>query len=247
MNLKRQILSEVRKLATTRSVYSMTAGLLALMTLGVVVTVTEIDPGQLARPLELQPFLVVPLTIAPLFALLMGIRSYTDEFRHGSIVPTLLATPNRERVQIAKIVSGAAAGTVIGAAAVGLAVGVGVAMLMTKGIDPTWSPGAMAVVVSRILGASALWAALGVGLGLAVRHQVAAIAGSLIWVIAAEGIVAPFLGQTAKYLPGAAGSAIVGVDAVNLLASGAAALVLGGYAVVASLAGAWLMRERDVT
>jgi ABC-type transport system involved in multi-copper enzyme maturation permease subunit len=247
MNLNRQIRSEVRKLTTTRSVYSMMAGLMIFMTLGVVATVTDIAPSQLVRPLERQPFLVVPLTIAPLFALLMGIRSYTDEFRHGSIVPTLLASPNRERVLVAKVVTGAAAGAALAAVAVALVIGVGVPLVMASGVELTWSPAAVAEVIGRLLGASALWAALGVGLGLAVRHQVAAIAGVLIWLIAVEGIVSGFLGEGAKYLPGAAGSAIVGVDAMNLLAPGAAALILGGYVVVASMTGAALMRRRDVT
>jgi hypothetical protein len=46
--------------------------------------------------------------------------------------------------------------------------------------------------------------------------------------------------------PGAAGSAIVGVDAMNLLAPGTAALILGVFVVVASMTGAGLMRRRDV-
>ena len=36
----------------------------------------------------------------------------------------------------------------------------------------------MAVIVGRLVGATVLWTAIGVGLGLAVKHQVAAIAGA---------------------------------------------------------------------
>ena len=81
--MRRQIASELRKLTSTRSVYMMLAGLLAFVTVGVIATVTDTDLLSLTRPLEQQPFLWVPLTIAPLFALLLGLRSFTDEFRHG--------------------------------------------------------------------------------------------------------------------------------------------------------------------
>ena len=116
--MRNQIASEFRKLATTRSIYAMLAGLV-IVGLGVVATTTDAEPGSLLAPLEHQAFLNVSLTIAPLFGLLLGLRSFTDEFRYGSIVPTLLANPDRRRVLGAKLVATAGGGVALSLAAGG--------------------------------------------------------------------------------------------------------------------------------
>jgi hypothetical protein len=91
-----------------------------------------------------------------------------------------------------------------------------------------------------------LWTAIGVGLGLAVRHQVAAIAGTLVWILAAEGLLSGLVPDVAKFFPGAAGFAVVGVNPADLLTPGLGALLLGGYALVAVATGAILMQRRDI-
>jgi ABC-type transport system involved in multi-copper enzyme maturation permease subunit len=246
--MRNQIASESRKLATTRSIYLMLAGLIVIVGLGVVATTTDVEPGtSLLAPLEHQVFLNVSLTIAPLFGLLLGLRSFTDEFRFGSIVPTLLASPIRRRVLGAKLVATAGGGIVLSLAAVAISLAVGVPILIVKGIEVTWSTGALAVVVGRLLAATVLWTAIGVGLGLAVKHQVAAIAGTLVWVLAAEGILSGLIPNVAKYFPGAAGFAVVGINPTELLTPAFGALLLGAYATVAVAAGGILMQRRDIT
>ncbi|MGA9160345.1 MAG: ABC transporter permease [Actinomycetota bacterium] len=244
--MRNQIASEFRKLATTRSIYAMLAGLVAIVGLGVVATTTDGEPGSLLAPLEHQVFLNVSLTIAPLFGLLLGLRSFTDEFRYGSIVPTLLASPVRRRVLGAKLVATAGGGVVLSLAAVAISFAVGVPMLVAKGIDVTWSTGELVVIVGRLIGASVLWTAIGVGLGLAVRHQVAAIAGTLVWLLAAEGILSGLVPNVAKYFPGAAGFATVGINPAELLTPALGAALLGAYAVAAVAAGGILMQRRDI-
>jgi ABC-2 type transport system permease protein len=244
--MKAQIASELRKLTTTRSAYALAAALLAVVGLGTLAVITDGPRGLLTAPLEEQPFLHVVLSIAPLFALLLGIRSFTDEFRFGSIVPTLLAQPRRLRVLGAKTVAAAIAGLVLGLSALAFATAVGVPLLLGRGWDVAWSAGSLGEVVGRLVGAMALWTTIGVGLGLAVRHQVAAVAGALLWMVAGEGIVAGMLPDVARYFPGAASFATVGIHGEGLLAPAAAALLLGAYAAVAVVAGAALMRRRDI-
>ena len=244
--MRHQIASELRKLTTTRSVYAMLAGLVAIVALGVVAIVGDGGTTDLLVPLERQAFLHVVLSIAPLFGLLLGLRSFTDEFRYGSIVPTLLASPDRLRVLGAKLVAVSAGAVVLALAATAASIAVGVPMLIAKGVDVTWSAGALGIVVGRLVGATVLWTMIGVGLGLAVRHQVAAIAGALVWLLAAEGIFSGLVPHVAKYFPGAAGFAIVGLNPADLLAPGLGAVVLGGYALVAVVAGAVLMQRRDI-
>ena len=244
--MRNQIASEFRKLATTRSIYAMAAGLVVIVGLGVVATTTDGEPGSLLAPLEHQVFLHVSLTIAPLFGLLLGLRSFTDEFRYGSIVPTLLASPVRRRVLGAKLVATAGGGVALSLAAVVISFAVGVPILVVNGIDVAWSTSALVVIAGRLIGATVLWTAIGVGLGLAVKHQVAAIAGTLVWLLAAEGILSGLVPNVSRYFPGAAGFATVGINPAELLTPALGAALLGAYAMVAVAAGGILMQRRDI-
>jgi hypothetical protein len=64
--------------------------------------------------------------------------------------------------------------------------------------------------------------------------------------IAGEGIVAGLLPEFAQYFPGAAGFAVLRIDAGDLLAPGVAAAVLAGYALVGMAVGDALMQRRDI-
>jgi hypothetical protein len=121
-----------------------------------------------------------------------------------------------------------------------------VPILVLKGIDVTWSTGELATTVALLVAATVLWTSIGVGLGLAVKHQVAAIAGTLVWLLAAEGILSGVIPNVAMYFPGAAGFAVVGINSTELLTPAFGALVLGAYALVAVATGAVLMQRRDI-
>jgi ABC-2 type transport system permease protein len=122
----------------------------------------------------------------------------------------------------------------------------GVAVMLAQGVHVTWSAAGMAEVTGRLLAATALWTSIGVGVGLAVKQQVAAIAGGLVWLLAGEGILGNLIPHVAKYFPGSAGAGVVGLGG-TFLAPGAAAMFLGGYALIAVATGAVLMARRDVT
>lgn len=244
--MKRQVISELRKLVTARSAHSLAIALVAVVGVGTVAVITDGPPTAVGEPFERQALMNVVLAITPLFALLLGIRSFTDEFRFGSIVPTLLANPGRGQVLAAKVAATGIAGVGLAMAAMAGASAIGVPLLLAEGWVPAVSVGAMAQILGRLIVAMALWTTIGVGLGLAVRHQVAAIAGALIWMVAGEGIVAGFLPDLARYFPGAAGFSVVGINAGNLLAPAAGAMVLAGYAILATSVGGALMRRRDI-
>jgi len=245
--MRNQIASEVRKLTTTRSAYTMLGGMVAAVALGAVAVAVDSKGPVLAAPLESQAFLHVAQLIAPVFALLLGLRSFTDEFRFGSIVPTLLAEPRRLRVLWAKLVAVAAAGVVLAMAALAAATAAGVPVLVARGVHIAASPGALAQIAGRLAAAAVLWTAIGVGVGLAVRHQVAAVAGALVWLLAGEGLLSGVMPHVARFFPGAAGFAVAGLNPQNSLQPVAAAVVLAGYAVVAVATGGTLMQRRDIT
>lgn len=64
-------------------------------------------------PLHERPVMPASISLA-MFALVLGIRVCTDEFRHGSIVPPLVVAPVQSRVVAAKVATSAAAGTLLG-------------------------------------------------------------------------------------------------------------------------------------
>ena len=164
----------------------------------------------------------------------------------GSIVPTLLASPVRRRVLGAKLIATAGGGVALSLSAMAITIAVGLPLLVAKGVDVTWSTAALSVVVGRLVAATVLWTAIGVGLGLAVKHQVAAIAGTLVWLLAAEGIFSGLVPDVAKYFPGAAGFATVGINSAELLTPAIGAALLGAYALLAVAIGAVLMQRRDI-
>jgi hypothetical protein len=245
--MRHQIRSEVRKLITTRSAYMLLGGLVAMVALGAVAVALDTKGPAISVPLEGQPFLHVAMLIAPVFALLLGLRSFTDEFRFGSIVPTLLAEPRRLRVLGAKLVAVGAAAVALALAALATGMVAGVIVQVVRHAHTAGSPVALAELAGRLAAAAALWAAIGVGVGLAVRHQVAAVAGSLVWLLAGEGLLSGVMPRVARFFPGSAGFAVTGLNASRLLSPASAAVVLGAYAMVAVVAGGALMRRRDIT
>ena len=87
--------------------------------------------------------------------------------------------------------------------------------------------------------------AIGVGVGLAVRHQVAAIVGSLVVVTIGENLLDALAPAIARYLPAAGAWSVAGMGGAFMRPIGGA-LVLTTWAVGAVVAGAWLMGRRDI-
>lgn len=180
-----------------------------------------------------------------LFAGLVGALSITGEFRHGTIRPTLLVTPQRGRIIAAKVVVSTVVGAGFGLAASALAAGAGAAALRMRGIDVELAGGDYALLVAGGAAAAALWAAIGVGVGAVVRGQVPTVVGICAWLLFVEGLLAgdALDLDVSRFAPGAAAEAISGQEPGALLAPAHGALVLAVYAVGAIAAG-WLATER---
>jgi ABC-2 type transport system permease protein len=243
--MKQQVVSEFRKLRTTRSAWSLLAGSLALVALGVVGVLWESDRVSLAAPVAAQPMVHVALSLTWVFVLILGVRSFTDEFRNGSIVPTLLADPDRRRVLAAKLVATGAAAVLFTLAAAGLTLAIGLPWLAAKGVAIEVAVGPLAVWLGKLLLIDIAFAVIGVGVGSAVRHQVAAIVGSLVAVTIVETLMDAVAPAVARYLPAAGAWSVAGIDGAFMRPIGGA-LVLGAWAIGAVGVGASLMRRRDI-
>lgn len=256
------IRAEFLKIRTTRTVYGLFAAMLALVAFGVFTAgrdqMGNVDPHTWRSiPLVGQEFLYITGSIVWLFVLVLAVRSFTDEFRHGSIVPTLLASPDRRRVLLAKCVAVAGTGLlfVVGAYVLALAIGV---PRLGPGADTSIATVEMAALLGKAAATSMLWAALAVGLGLAVRHQVAAIVGSFVWIMFVEPLLEGWAPAVVKFLPVHAWTAVLGPPTALLrpeadgsvthlaLSSLTGGMMLAAWTAVAIAAGAALMQRRDI-
>jgi ABC-2 type transport system permease protein len=184
-----------------------------------------------------------------LFAALLGAMSITAEIRHGTIRPTFLFSPRRGRVVAAKVVVSVLVGAGFGLVAGAVATAAGTAALRARGIDLQLDGSDDALLVFGSAAAATLWAAIGVGLGALVRHQVPTLIGICAWLLFVEGLLAEAtggLGDVGRILPGSAAAAISGQDPGTLLAPAVGLGLLVAYAAAAALAGAIATSRRDV-
>ena len=162
---------------------------------------------------------------------------------------------------MAKLVALIGFGAVYGVIAMVAAVGAGAGLLLAFGIDPQLGDPNTWALIGRSVLAMALWSAIGVGLGVLVPSQVAAIVIVLAFTQFVEPIlrlassIADWTAQIGQFLPGAASDALVGAS-FFALAGGAGGpmlewwqggLVLLGIAVLVSILGWFTSWRRDVT
>lgn len=238
--------AELRKLTTTRGPLGLLAGAVVVTGLSAFSTTASADPASLAKPLHAQELFFLASINIGLFALILGARSVTDEFRHGTIAWTLLSVRERWRVVVAKAITAGLAAAGIALAAQAVMVGVAVALATAKGATIGLSAADAAAVV-RLSIASAAWAVLGVAVGALVRHQVAAVVGGLVWVLVVENLASGLLGDAGRFLPGHAAHGVANAAAVtDLLPTWTAAAVLLAYVTVLGLLAVGTLSRREV-
>ena len=93
-----QLLAELRKMRSTRTNLGLLAGMVALISLTVLLTGSITKAPELAGH-DNQHGLLSAGTAGALFAALIGVMAITSEFRHGTIRPTFVVTPQRRRVR----------------------------------------------------------------------------------------------------------------------------------------------------
>ncbi len=187
--------------------------------------------------------------LGALFAALLGAMSITAEIRHGTIRPTFLVTPWRERVVAAKVAVGIVIGAGFGLVAGAVAAAAGTAALQARGIDVQLVAGDYVLLIVGGAVAAALWAAIGVGVGAVVRSQVPALVGLCAWLLFVEGLLVgdvAGVGDIGRFAPGAAAAALSGLDPDTLLPPAAGLVLLAVYAAATSVVGALTTARRDV-
>jgi ABC-2 type transport system permease protein len=265
------IKAEFRKFFTTRMWWGMaigvflTGGLLAVFFALVVAGSTGQGPGQGGgRPLPgldntamVSTVYTGGLSTAYLLTLTVGVMAIGSEYRHMTITSTFLSTPKRIRVMVAKVVSLLGIGVFYGLIFLLGSVGVGATTIALKGFSPFPETGPIIRTLALALLVLGLWSLIGLGAGILIPNQVAAIliAVGAAWILEpllAFGLSFASWGQPiVPYLPSQATSAMVGqINAtpnVDALTWWAGALVLVTYATALAGVGSLLTVRRDVT
>src|SRR5690606_28292963 len=197
--------------------------------------------------------------------LVVGVLSIGQEFRHKTATSTFLASPRRWRVVIAKVV--ALVVIAVGNGVLHLVGGVigGGIFLALNDLPLFPEPTQLLRTFALALLVLAVWSLIGIGFGVLIPNQIAAlfVAVAVVW------IVEPLLGfgltfldggdAFARFFPSQATTATLdvftGLDGELAQAMGAtggqlvwwaAALVLLAYAAVMTAVGVLLPRRRDI-
>jgi len=247
--MTRLFAAELLKLRTIRVTWGFVVAVLGLAGLFAAGNIgSPPDGGRLAPDYQFKLVLTACLP-AILLALLLGTLLFTNEFRHGTISRTLLATPRRPVLVGVKLLTGVAAG--LGLALLAVATTAVVAVIWLSIIDVPLELGDAAGGAWRGLVAAALIGALGAAVGGFVHSQVGALVGTLVWLFVAEPIVWVLLGLVdlggvADYLPGVTVLSFADTEGENLSYAGTAGMAVVWTAVAAALA-IWRTRRRDIT
>jgi ABC-2 type transport system permease protein len=244
----RLIGAELFKLRTTRTFYGLAGGAIALVVVIAVLASLLADFKHEAHPLE---SLVNIGGLSQVFAVVLGILCVTNEFRHGTITPTLLAVPERTRLVLAKLVAGLLIGFALGLICIAAVTGISLAVFSARGIG---SGATGSDVVRLIVGgaiSTALNGALGVGIGAVVRNQVGAVVGVLVWGFVLEpliGLIPGLKDVVPKYgLSGVSNGVADTATGANHLGQVTAGLIFVAYCAIFVAVGIALVRRRDVS
>ena len=193
-----------------------------------------------------------------LLLLTIGVLMIGAEYRHKTITSTFLATPKRLQAMLAKVVALLVIGALYGLISIVSSVGVGATVLKLAGHDPFPSSEVFRTMALSLL-VLGLWGLIGLGVGILIKNQVAAllIGIGVAWIV--EPVAGLLLGfwdfgaeHIVKYLPSQATSAVVnsvtqGGQQVARLEWWAGALVLAAYAAVLAGFGIWRTLREDVS
>jgi ABC-type transport system involved in multi-copper enzyme maturation permease subunit len=199
------------------------------------------------------------IQVGYLLTLAIGVMTIGSEYRHKTITATFLATPRRGRVMGAKVVSLLVIGAFYGVLSLAGSVAAGTLVLRSKGHQPFADPAIWRTLALSLL-VLGLWALIGLGAGILIPNQVAALLIS----VAAAWILEPILslvlaltdwGKTvAPYLPSRATAAMLDTtgggfngEVLEQLSWWAGALVLAGYAALMAGLGTWRTVRSDIS
>lgn len=237
--------AEWLKLRTTRLLYGTIPAAIAISLAGVAGTVLSANGAAALESTEgIRRVLSVTGTGA-ILVLVVGILISAGEHRHGTAADTFLTTPRRHHVLAAKLIVGAGVGLAAGAIISLACVGIASFLYDVEGATFPFDDGDVWLTLAGTLAFATLFAVLGVALGSLLRNQVLAVAGALAWLAVIEHTLVNLVPALGRWLPAAAGQAMVRAPLDGLLSPVAGTALLAAYGAAIALAGIRVEATRD--
>ena len=196
-------------------------------------------------------------TLIQLFPIALGVLVITSEFRHKTFSATVLATPRRWKIPIAKVAAIVVVSSVYAVVyGIGSIIGGGLVLKLVKDSSLYLDTGAVWQTLALCALAFVVWTLLGFGFGMLIRNQIAAVfvalgvafMGNIILMIAFGFL---HWDWAPKFLASNATTTMLNPSLVDPSGQSfswwASALLLIGYAAVLTVIGAAINSRRDVT
>jgi ABC-2 type transport system permease protein len=264
--------SELRKVTTTKTVYwllalaALLAGVVtALFTLFQVISEVPLPLGDIEGQRAILGNLATQ-SGAHVIMLALGVLALGAEFRHGTITSTLLATPRRGRVVVAKLAVVILVGLVYAVVAIAVGLAVYLVWMQVRGVDVVLGGSDLWRILAGNALVLVLYGAIGMGFGAMIRNQIVALIVAIIYAWIIDGLLALAINAVrvlreagvAAYLPGQAAAGLQWASdtpqpgqpaftAIDLLPQWAGGLVLLAWAVLFCALGISLALSRDIT
>jgi ABC-type transport system involved in multi-copper enzyme maturation permease subunit len=247
MTWLRIVRGELRKLTSTKMPWAFLAVLVVLSgtTAAAVIWGTDMDGSKdFISTADDQRSLMAFGANAMLLSGLLGAVFVAREYGHGTVVPTFLATPRRDRAVLAQLTAVAVAGALIGLVGTGLTM-VGVALaLPTSEHSFMVSARALAAVLAAAAFAGAAGAVLGAGIGTLVRNIGGAVTGVVLVLLIGPPLLVQLINDAASWIPSTLAMVLAGVT--HEVGRPSAIVALAAWASVPAVIGLMATRRRDV-
>ena len=215
----RLLRAELFKVRTTPGPWTCLIVTLLLTALGIVLSFLVAHRGTVhfgapTSTHDLRDLVGAGFTAGTVMAPVLGVLVVTTEYRHKVLTATLLIEPRRARVLAAKVLAAAVWGVLLCIGSLALVAAMGIPLLVTQGGSLPHLLDQVAPVVPGLVGAYALLAVYGLGIGVLVRNQIAGVILALGITLILEPIVVALFGSLVhwdiNWLPSRATQALAG-------------------------------------
>ncbi len=245
-SLVRAELFRVRRARSTWILPLAGAVFLGLSLLGnVSVEHTKLLQGR-TTPADASYFLIGLAFVMVLFSAIGGVLSVTSEYRSRSMGVSVLVTPSRTPILVAKAKVSCLIGALYGLLAVAEAFGLSALAMSARGdrlaVDgrTIW----LAVAIVPIVAVAGPW---GTFVGAVVRSQLAAVIGTIVYVSMGEAAVLHYFPSVGRWLLGGAQAAVLADPSVpDRLGRLAGSGLLAGWIIATAVVAIPLFRKQEL-
>lgn len=174
---------------------------------------------------------------------LFGAITVASEFTHGTIVPTLLLSPQRDRAMSAQLTAVLVGGALLGFVGGSSTIAAGAIALPLAGYDLLLPFGTTIRLVLASAFAGAIGAVFGAGIGAVVRNTGGAVTAVVVLLMLGPPIIAQLSAAAASWVPATLIAVISGMEEQPALLAAAAALIVWG--LIPALVGMGSVQRRD--